>query len=122
FLASSYFAGLYDTGYKQSRLNKSTATAIIVVLAAYSLLPESLRFSRGILLFGSLLAFLLMTIVRWLLLKWNLIEITTENNEVNQTLIAGTQNDFNELNELLQKAGMQERILGRVDPDEANTS
>ena len=74
FIVASYFAGLYDNGYRQSRLNKSTVTAILVMLAVYSLLPESLRFSRGILLFGSLLAFVLMTIVRWLLLKWNIIE------------------------------------------------
>lgn len=122
FLVASYFAGLYDNGYKQSRLNKSTTIAILVLLAAYSLLPESLRFSRGILLFGSLLAFVLMTIVRWLLLQWNVIEISADNNEINQTLIAGTENDFNEVTGLLQKAGIQERILGRVNPDESNTT
>ena len=70
FLITSYFAGLYDKGYMQSRLNKSTLAAILVILSVYSLLPESLRFSRGILLFGSLMAFLLMTLVRHLLLKW----------------------------------------------------
>ncbi len=120
FMAASYFAGLYDNGYRQSRLNKSTVTAILVLLAAYSLLPENLRFSRGILLFGSLLAFVLMTIVRWLLLQWNIIEPAAGNNEINQTLIVGTESDFNEVNVLLQKAGMQERVLGRVNPDEVN--
>lgn len=119
FLAASYFAGLYDNGYKQSRLNKSTATAILVLLAAYSLLPESLRFSRGILLFGSLSAFFLMTVVRLLLLRWDIIESAAENDEINQTVIAGTENDFNEVNALLQKAGMQERVLGRIEPGEA---
>jgi O-antigen biosynthesis protein len=122
FMVASYFAGLYDNGYKQSRLNKSTATAILVLLAAYSLLPESIRFSRGILLFGSLLAFILMTIVRWLLLQWNVIEISAQSNEINQTLIVATENDFNEVTMLLQNAGMQERILGRVDPGDTNTS
>jgi O-antigen biosynthesis protein len=122
FLVASYFAGLYDIGYKQTRLNKSTTTAILVLLAAYSLLPESLRFSRGILLFGSLLAFVVMTIVRRILLKWNVIEISADNSEINQTLIAGTENDFSEVTRLLQEAGMQERILGRVDPDESTTT
>jgi GT2 family glycosyltransferase len=116
FLAASYFAGLYDNGYKQSRLNRSTATAILVLLSVYSLLPESLRFSRGILFFGSLMAFFLMTMVRWLLLRWNMIENVGESDEINQTVIAGTETDFNEVNTLLQKAGMQERVLGRIDP------
>ena len=120
FLAASYFAGLYDNGYKQSRLNKSTATAILVLLAAYSLLPETLRFSRGILLFGSLTAFFLMTIVRWLLVSWNVIENSKESTEINQTVIAGIENDFNELMPLLQAAGMQERVLGRIAPGEMN--
>lgn len=118
FLAASYFAGLYDNGFKQSRLNKSTATAILVLLSVYSLLPESLRFSRGILFFGSLMAFFLMTVVRWLLLHWNIIESVGESDEINQTVIAGTESDFNEVNALLQEAGMQERVLGRIEPGE----
>ncbi|MGZ3901517.1 MAG: hypothetical protein ACXVDC_14415, partial [Bacteroidia bacterium] len=40
----------------------------------------------------------------------------------NQSLIAGTETDFSEVTRLLQKAGMQERILGRVDPDESIAS
>ncbi len=116
FLAASYLAGLYDNGYRQSRLNKSTVTAILVLLSVYSLLPESLRFSRGILLFGSLMAFLLMTIARQLLLHWKVIESPVEDDEINQTVIAGTEKDLNEINELLQKSGMHERVLGRIEP------
>jgi len=50
------------------------------------------------------------------LLHWNIIESGGEGNEINQTVIAGTENDFNEVNALLQKAGMQERVLGRIEP------
>ncbi len=116
FLLASYFAGLYDNGYKQSRLNKSTLTAILVILSVYSLLPESLRFSRGILFFGSLLAFAFMSLVRFLLLKWNIIENALEKDEVNETIIAGTEAEFDEVVTLLEKAGMQERVLGRIEP------
>lgn len=118
FLAASYFSGLYDNGYKQSRLNRSAATAIIILLAAYSLLPESLRFSRGILFFGSLTAFLLMTLERVLFLHWYIIPGAGLRDEINQTVIAGTESDFNEVISLLQKAGVSERILGRIVPGE----
>ncbi len=117
FLAASYFAGLYDNGYKQSRLNKSTVTAMLVLLSAYSLLPESYRFSRGILLFGSLLAFVLMTVIRWLLLKLSIIE-PTENNDTNQTIVAATKEEYEEVNKLLQQAGRHEKILGRITTEE----
>lgn len=120
FLIASYFAGLYDNGYKQSRLNKSTVTAILVILSVYSLLPESLRFSRGILLFGSILAFVLMSAVRVLLLKWNVIEGSTERNEVNELLIAGAEYEFEQVSSLLENAGFHRRILGRIEPGESS--
>ncbi len=50
------------------------------------------------------MAFSLMTIVRWLLLHWNIIESIGESDEISQTLIAGTENDFNNVNDLLQKS------------------
>ncbi len=118
FLTVSYFAGLYDNGYRQSRLNKSTLTAMLVILAVYSLLPESLRFSRGILFFGTLLAFVFMSVTRLLLLKWNIIENALEKDDVNETIIAGTETEFEEVVSLLEKAGMQEKVLGRIEPSD----
>lgn len=115
FLTASYFAGLYDNGYKQSRLNKSTLTAMLVILSVYSLLPESLRFSRGILFFGTLLAFVFMSIMRLLLLKSNIIENALVKDEVNETIIAGTETEFDEVVALLEKADMQERVFGRIE-------
>ena len=115
FLTVSYFAGLYDNGYRQSRLNKSTLTAMLVILAVYSLLPESLRFSRGILFFGTLLAFVFMSVIRLLLLKWNMIESALDKDEVNETIIAGSESEFEDVVVLLEKSGMQERILGRIE-------
>ncbi len=118
FLIASFFAGLYDNGYKQSRLNRSTVTAILVILSVYSLLPESLRFSRGILLFGSILAFISMSLVRVLLLKWNIIENSMERDEINETIIAGNEIEFEEVSSLLEKAGLHQRVLGRIEPGE----
>ncbi len=115
FLASSYYSGLYDNGYKQKRLNYSTAIAVLVLLSGYSLLPETLRFSRGILLFGCMLGFILMTLMRWLLVKSKIIEAPAEGDENNQTIIIGTETEFEQVKNLMFNAGMKERILGRVE-------
>ena len=114
FLLSSWLSGLYDNGYQQSRLNRSTLMAILVILSVYALLPESVRFSRGILLFGSLMAFTLISIIRQLLLKWKIIESATESDEINQTIIAGTAEEFSEVHFLLENAGKKERVWGRI--------
>ncbi|MDQ6757940.1 MAG: glycosyltransferase family 2 protein [Bacteroidota bacterium] len=113
FLAVSYYSGLYDNGYKQKRLNNSTAVAFLILLSCYALLPESLRFSRGILVFGSLLAFILITLIRRLLVNWKLLTIA-EAHEHRQTIIACTQEDFSIINRIMDAAGMRERVLGRV--------
>ena len=115
FLVASYYSGLYDNGFKQKRLNHSTAVAFILLLSIYALLPENVRFSRGILVFGSLLAFIIMTLIRWLLVKWKVIERDEGNEEHRQTFIIGSENEFAEVNSIMQKAGMEERVLGRID-------
>ena len=123
FLATSYFSGLYDNGYKQSRLNRSAIVAIILLLAGYSLLPESLRFSRGILLFGSIVAYVLITFLRQLLISLKVFERDKSNGK-GQTIIAGTPGEYARVHEIMQRCGMMEKILGRVtvnDESETNT-
>ncbi len=124
FLLASYFSGLYDQGYRQSRLNKSVVTAIVTLLAAYSLLPEGLRFSRGILLFGSLLAFGWMSLARRWLLRAHIIKGGEPAGGIKQTLILGTEEELGEVSTLLHHGLVSERLLGRVGPGsepEANT-
>jgi membrane-bound metal-dependent hydrolase YbcI (DUF457 family) len=114
FLIASYYSGLYDNGFKQKRLNHSTVIALALLLSVYALLPESLRFSRGILVFGSLMAFVLMTLIRYWLVKWKVIERDEKIDEHRQTFIIGTEKEFREVNYILQNAGMEERVLGKV--------
>jgi len=122
FLIASYYSGLYDNGFKQKRLNHSTIIAFAILLSVYALLPESFRFSRGILVFGSLLAFILMTLIRWWLVKWKVIERDEKNDEHRQTFIVGTQKEYEEVNTIMQNAGMEERLLGRIEVNGGKTN
>ena len=122
FLIASYYSGLYDNGFKQKRLNHSTIIAFALLLSFYALLPEHLRFSRGILVFGSLLAFLLMTLVRWLLLKWKVIEKDARSDEHRQTFIIGAEDEFLKVNQIMQNADMEERVLGRIEVNDEKTN
>ena len=122
FLVASYYSGLYDNGFKQKRLNHSTIIAFALLLSVYALLPESLRFSRGILVFGSLVAFILMTLIRWRLVKWKVIERDEKSDEHRQTFIIGTEKEFEEVNTIMQNAGMEERVLGRIEVNVGKTN
>ncbi|MEO6329568.1 MAG: glycosyltransferase [Ginsengibacter sp.] len=119
FLMASFFSGLYDRSYRQSKLNRSAIAAIVVLLAGYSLLPESLRFSRGILVFGSLTAYALISVMRTLLVNLKILE-NNDEDEQRQILIAGTFKEYVAVVTLMKSAGIEERIFGRVEVDEEN--
>lgn len=112
FLTASYYSGLYDRKQKRGRLIRSTLIAMITLLAIYSLLPETVRFSRAILLLGSLFSLILMSISRWVLRKLNWIE--AENEEKMATVIVGTASEYIRAVSMMQLADKEERILGRV--------
>ncbi|CAN5185047.1 glycosyltransferase [soil metagenome] len=114
FWFTSYFSGLYDTGYRQTRLLKAIAASILVVLAAYSLLPESVRFSRGILLFGSLLAYLLMSLLRKWMVSWRIIEREIDNNELFESAVVGNKADFEKVKNFYSESGIHKRLAGRI--------
>lgn len=115
FLLTSWLTGLYDGYYKQSRLNKSTLVSILVILSLYALLPESLRFSRGILLFGSLTAYGLMTLAKILFSKWGVIERDPEKDSLEETVVIGSSEEYQQVSALLEKAGFKEKVFGRID-------
>jgi GT2 family glycosyltransferase len=117
YLITAYYAGLYDKRYQHNNLIQSTVIATIGLLVVYSLLPESLRFSRGILLFGSMLAFVLIAVVRWLMLRADLLQQPLENIEKPFLLLAATGQEFREVKKLLKQNNLQDKLIGRVGLD-----
>lgn len=114
FLFSAYYAGLYDKGYHQRQLVRSTAIAALVLLSGYALLPENVRFSRGILILGIVVGFVLMYLARLVFIRAGLLERTEGYDEKHQTIIVANRHDFEVVRGLLQHADLQDRVLGRV--------
>jgi O-antigen biosynthesis protein len=114
YLIAAYYAGLYDKHYRQRNLIRSTLTSTVAILVIYSMLPESARFSRGIILFGSLLAFLLIAVVRWIMLRANILQEPIEKIEKPFLLVAATANEFGSVKELLRQNNLHEKLIGRV--------
>ncbi len=114
YLIASYYAGLYDRWYKRSELVQSALVATIVLLAGYSLLPEQYRFSRAIILFGAMLAFILIGLLRWLLIQTNVLASSKEKAEYANTLIVASHDEYEKTLQLMNDAGLHERVLGRI--------
>ena len=114
YLITAYYAGLYDRWYKRSELVRSTLVATIVLLAVYSLLPEHYRFSRAIILFGAILSFILIGLLRRILIQAKVLTGSKENGEHANTLIIASAGEYEQAVQLMEAAGMEEKILGRV--------
>ena len=115
YLLTAYYAGLYDRWYRSSELVRSTLIATLVLLAGYALLPEHYRFSRGIILFGSLLAFAMISVLRFFLLRTGVLSSGERKKEGESTVIAGTVTEYEEVVGLLKNASPGQPILGRLE-------
>ena len=121
YLLAAYYAGLYDRYYKTVNLVRSTTIATLVLLAAYSLLPEQWRFSRGIVVGGAVVAFAAMGLLRWLLVQANALRLPPERMSLPYLLVAGSRAEYAEVKTLLQPAGLANKLIGRVGIDEDTT-
>jgi hypothetical protein len=112
FLTASYYAGLYDKQQKRGRLIRSTLIAMITVLAISSLLPETWRFSRAILLLGVLTVFYTDEYRSMGVEKTQLDGDEEEEEKWEPSLQAGRKNIKRRINDGM--GHKEERILGRV--------
>lgn len=117
YLLTAYYAGLYDRHQQRTNAVRAILVATIILLAGYALLPEHYRFSRAIILFGALLAFVFISLFRKLMTVCNVLP-PANKNEHPGTLIIGSLSEFEKAESLMQQAGMKEKILGRVAIDE----
>lgn len=122
YLLVAYYAGLYDRKYQQSKAVQSTLIATLILLAGYAMLPEHYRFSRAIILFGALLAFIFISIFHWLMIRAGVLQSAANSNSRPGTLIIAAPHEYENTIALMQNAGLNEIILGRISIDKNDNS
>ena len=114
YLVAAYYAGLYDRYYKRGSVLRSTIIATVTLLTVYALLPEQYRFSRAIVVFGAVAAFLLISLLRWLLVKAKLLFEPVDADHRPHIVIAATNQEYKSVEEFLKEKGFGQRVIGRV--------
>jgi O-antigen biosynthesis protein len=114
WLASGYFNGAYDRPVKFSRILRGILTGTVIILVAYALLPENLRFSRAIILMGSIWAIMVMSGTRMLynLLKYRRISLGPAGNR--RFVIVGDRDEAKRVWELLHTSYENPGFIGLV--------
>lgn len=121
YLLISYLTGLYDKPYKQKNLNRSALTSALILIALYGLLPENLRFSRGIIVLSATVIFLSITFFRYILVKTEILDAITDEDEEKQTVVIADTLNYNLIKQIYTKANMPERLLGYVNTKNDST-
>ncbi len=116
YILTAAFIGLYDKHYKTSRTVLSVAFAMVCILAAYSLLPETLRFSRGVMLWGGMLGGGMIIWLRQSAFFNQRSFFNYEWERSGQTVVVGSEKEYAEILLILKKSMMEETLLGRVAP------
>jgi GT2 family glycosyltransferase len=118
WILSAYLNGGYDKPFRFSKLITGLLIGTLVILVGYALLPENLRFSRALILFGTAWACFIAAAIR-ILLHYTKIK-TFHLNEAAQKrlLIVGDAGEVNRILSMLMIGGNTNRFIGFISNSE----
>lgn len=121
WLISTYFAGGYDKPYNIGRAVLGVATGSVFVLVLYALLPESLRFSRALILFGTLWLALEMTMTRLIGVWMGKESFMSKRNAKKRFILIGSPDEAQRVEALIQSTSIKPDFIGLVSSDTNET-
>ena len=118
WLLSIYFAGGYDrpVRIKKSIIGMLAGTVIILVL--YALLPESMRYSRALILLSSAFGAILLPLIRFVMYLFKVKWIQLGENLSRRFIIIGDKNEAGRVADLLKKSYVEPEFIGLVNSNE----
>lgn len=117
WLLSVFFSGGYDRPFSFWRLIRGIGIGTVFLLAAYGLLSESYRFSRGLIVVGAFFSMVGLSGLRLILHRLGLGTFLEVANTHRKTLFVGSGVEANRILSLLQKANVGLRYLGFLSDD-----
>lgn len=121
WVSSIFLSGGYDKPLKINTVIKGLIIGTVLIAALYGFLPESLRFSRAIILLGAIWS--IFTLVSWrYLLNFMLPSaIPFFTNQLKRVAIAGTEQESTRVQTLLNQVGIQYNYVGNILPSTVQT-
>ncbi|MGF7140177.1 glycosyltransferase [Roseimarinus sediminis] len=116
WLVALYYSGAYEKPVKLLNILRGFLWGTIFILVVYSLLPNSVRFSRAIILLGSGMSLIVVFLVRILLhfIEGKQFRLGTRNPK--KVVIVGLKNESKRVKDLLAKTGIVTNLIGYISP------
>jgi len=114
-LVMARYAGLHDRRQQQQREWKSVLLSSLIIFFIYALLPERFRFSRGMLITGSLFSYIVIASTRHWWRRKGIIEET----EKHSIAVVGSSEDLLGIRQLLMPNSSErtEDLMIRIPPE-----
>ena len=117
FIASLFFNGGYDKPYYLKKIAKGGLIAMLSSLVIYSLLPEEYRFSRFMVLGGSLIGLGIVILLRLLLDLMKIPGTQLHKKEVKRIGIVGKREEIDRVKKLMIQTGIDIDLIIEILPD-----
>lgn len=121
WILSIYFSGGYDLPLKIYRIVRGLFIGTVIISAIYAFLPETLRYSRALILLGAVWSVFSTVSIR---LLYKLIihkSITWEDKQLSKIIIVGSEEEGKRALGLMTEAGVNHRFIGFVLPKNASS-
>lgn len=117
WILSAYYSGGYDKPLRLWKYFRGILIGTFTILVVYALLPESLRFSRALILLGTLWTLLGTGLFRWLMHLSGSSDYQLDLNRKKRIVIVGEKQEADRVTKVLEKTQVQPEIIGYVSPE-----
>jgi len=115
---SIYLSGGYERHIKTGNIIRGVLFGTLVILVIYALLPEQFRFSRALIIIGTIWTLISTFSIRLLLSTVNeeyfKLEIVREKKRI---IIVGDRNESKRIFSILEQSNIKPELVGKVFPD-----
>ena len=117
WLVTAYFTGGYDKPYRIGPAIGGVMIGSVLILMLYALLPADLRFSRALILLGTVWMGLQMTLSRTLGYLLKLADFQYGKNAIKRFLVIGNSDETQRVEQLLKSTSIKPDFIGLVAPN-----
>jgi len=115
---SIYLSGGYERHIKSGNIFRGVLFGTLIILVIYALLPEQFRFSRALIIIGTIWTMISTFSIRFLLSTLNKeffkFEIVREKKRI---IIVGDKSESKRVFSILEQSNIKPELVGKVNPD-----
>ncbi len=119
WIVAAMLNNAYNKTTKIYDIIKGVISGTVFILILYALIPETYRYSRALIIIGSLSTFMLLFVNRYIFSKLKIIKF---GNQKLRVVIVGNKTEAERVYELIQSINLNVELLGFVSPDSFNNN